>query len=624
MTRPDFQARALVAGTVGVGAVLLGVAALETRGVPLGMLVLLGAAALLTELIVVPQDESSFDPRDRTAFTFSASVHIAAVLLLGPWAAALVAAFGVLVADGLSGTPLRKLAFNASASALAAGAAGGAFLLGGGEVGRIDLPADFLAIGLTAVTLYSVGALLVSTVVALAGGMPLCPAVREGFVGGLASSVCEAGLGLALAAFAEAEPWAAAALFPLVAAVYRSHERLVTLRRETANALETFANVVDERDPHTYRHSARVAEHVRSLAEALELPPRAVAQLRWAGRLHDLGKISVDAAILRKPGKLEGEEWTAMRLHPRLSARLLRRFRFAGEQAKAVEYHHERFDGTGYYGIASAEIPLAAHFLVVADSFDAMTSDRPYRAGLAEEVALAEIERNTGSQFHPGVAKAFVALRRGEDPRAVLTPAERAELRRLGSARPRLDVRRVLAPRPELLGAGGVAASLLAVGAGHPSLALPGLAVALAGVGLHAWTRLRARRLLAGLRRAAEAEVPADVLTGLVGELSRACPLRWAGVVRWRERECVGVLELECGDGTTLGPSQEGLTSWLVREAEAATGPLVAPGFELGRRDPHLVLPLRRGPALDGYLVLAVSKRVPRPVEEALAESAEA
>src|SRR4029078_4948560 len=146
-------------------------------------------------------------------------------------------------------------------------------------------------------------------------------------------------------------------------------------------------------------------------------------------RLHDLGKVAVDASVLRKRGGLDGAEWAAMRRHPRLSARLLQRFEFVAPQAHAVELHHERVDGHGYYGVGGGDLPLASHFLIVADSFDAMTTDRPYRKGLSHEDALLEIERNAGTQFHPAVAKAFCAVQRGVNPTTVLTPDELAEIR---------------------------------------------------------------------------------------------------------------------------------------------------------------------------------------------------
>src|SRR5204862_6165467 len=105
---------------------------------------------------------------------------------------------------------------------------------------------------------------------------------------------------------------------------------------------------------------------------ALGLPFSDIDRLRWAARLHDLGKAAADAWLFRKEGRLGGAEWAALRRHPRLSARLMQRFEFAAGQARAVEFHHERFDGQGYYGIAGDALPLASHFLIVADSFDAM------------------------------------------------------------------------------------------------------------------------------------------------------------------------------------------------------------------------------------------------------------
>jgi putative nucleotidyltransferase with HDIG domain len=433
--RLPLKARALIIGTVALGSGVLAVAAVEVAAVPLATIALLAAAAVVTELVVVPSDEESLDALDAHAFSFSTGVHVAAVLILGPWAAALVAAFGVLAVDGLRGAKLRQVGYNASVFVLASVGGYGAFTLLGGAAGALELPADFPALAALAATYYTVSTLLVSSVIALSSRTSVWPLARQALSTAAPSAAGEIGLGVALALFAFSEPWAIVVLAPLVLAVYLAHARLAELRRGTARALETFANVVDERDPYTYEHSARVAEYVRELGEALGLPSSEVAKLRRAGRLHDLGKIAVETASLRKDEQLSEEEWVAMRRHPRLSAHLLRDFRFAADEGAAVEYHHERFDGRGYYGAQPDDIPLAAHFLIVADSYDAMTSDRPYRRALPREQALAELEAGAGTQFHPAVAKAFVALQRGLDPFAALTPAERDELGRLSPRR---------------------------------------------------------------------------------------------------------------------------------------------------------------------------------------------
>ena len=277
--------------------------------------------------------------------------------------------------------------------------AGLVFEVAGGDVGSLQLLDDLVALVALGLAYLTVRALLLDVVRA-----------RENFDPRLVSSAGETGLGAAIALLAIGHPWNVVVLVPLAIAMHQLQVRLRSLQRETLRALETFANIVDERDPSTYRHSVRVASYVDSLARALRLPFSDIDRLRWAGRLHDLGKVAVDASVLRKRGGLDGTEWAAMRRHPRLSARLLQRFEFVAPQAHAVELHHERADGHGYYGVGGDDLPLASHFLIVADSFDAMTTDRPYRKGLSQKAALMEIENNAGTQFHPAVAKAFVAV----------------------------------------------------------------------------------------------------------------------------------------------------------------------------------------------------------------------
>jgi putative nucleotidyltransferase with HDIG domain len=392
------------------------------------------------------------------------------------------------------------------------------------------------------------------------------------------------------------------------------------LQRETLRALETFANIVDERDPSTYRHSIRVAASIDRLARALELPYSDIDRLRWAGRLHDLGKVAVDSNVLRKPGRLDGAEWAAMRRHPRLSARLLQRFEFVATQARAVELHHERMDGAGYYGVAADDLPLASHFLIVADSFDAMTTDRPYRRGLTREEALAEIERNMGAQFHPLVAKAFVAMERGLDPQRVLTPDELAQIRG-ASASTRLGVvpgGRDLKQRPELLALVGVVLALVGLGFDQRWLAIVGAVVAGAGVLLRLLARARSERLIDALRRALHAPSRPALFDAVVDGLDRAWPISYACLVSWDEDGLGGRIEESRGEG----PAEAALMSWLVREAESGADVIVAAGPELGREGIVLALPLRRDTSvLGGFLVVAGDRLPPRHVELAVLET---
>jgi putative nucleotidyltransferase with HDIG domain len=443
--------------------------------------------------------------------------------------------------------------------------------------------------------------------------------VRQSLETELSPKLAEAGFGTALAAFGIYEPWAIVVLAPLLIAVYQAHARLALLRSETARALETFANIVDERDPYTYRHSERVADYVSELANGLGLPDPDVARLRWAGRLHDLGKISVDAAVLRRPGRLDEDEWAAMRRHPRLSARLLRRFHFASWEAQAVEYHHERYDGSGYYKIDEADQPLASHFLIVADSFDAMTSDRPYRRGLSREEALEEIERGLGTQFHPTIGAAFVALQRGIDPRTVLTSEQRKEVRRLSVTRERspLRPRRFLSEHLELAIVGAAVTGLVAVGF-HVDVAAAGAAAL--GAAMLVWfcmRRRRARHLESAVREALAVPAPRQVhFDSVVAQLARCADLRWAGLLDWHESELGGRIVLE--RGIAGGPTELALTSWLIREAEAGGTFVVADGSELGHEGTHVALPLRGPDGLNAFLALAFAHTMSPEVELAL------
>src|SRR5919204_6809910 len=193
------SARVLMMVTLTLGSGVIVAALLLRTDAPLGVLALLGAAVVLTEMLQVPSDESSPDPGDAHSFSLSTGVHYAAVMIIGPWTAALVAAFGVVVADRLRGAAWRYIAFNASVFALAAAGGGFAFKLAGGTPGSLDLPADFLAIGALAAIAFCVNTLLVSAVVALDTQIPFRPLARAPSRAGLSAAPAETAFGTALA-----------------------------------------------------------------------------------------------------------------------------------------------------------------------------------------------------------------------------------------------------------------------------------------------------------------------------------------------------------------------------------------------------------------------------------------
>jgi len=172
--------------------------------------------------------------------------------------------------------------------------------------------------------------------------------------------------------------------------------------------LQALSNALDVRDSETEGHSRRVVEYMELIIAQLPVAPGHLATLRRGALLHDIGKIGVPDNVLRKPAALSDAEWVAMKRHPEHGARIISQIPFLEDVSRIVRHHHERWDGKGYPdGIAGAEIPFGARIFAVADSFDAMTSDRPYRRAMLVDDARDEVARCRGTQFDPDVADAF-------------------------------------------------------------------------------------------------------------------------------------------------------------------------------------------------------------------------
>lgn len=190
-------------------------------------------------------------------------------------------------------------------------------------------------------------------------------------------------------------------------------EAMTSLGNAYDGTLRSLVAALDARDSETAGHSERVADLTMAIATEMGIPADTDdwRNMSWGSLLHDVGKIAVPDHILRKPGPLTPEEWDAMRTHAKTGSEILRSVDFLIPASDIVLAHHERFDGGGYpRGLAGEEIPLGARIFMIADSFDAMTSDRTYRSAMPAEEALAEILRHSGSQFDPAAVRAFLAV----------------------------------------------------------------------------------------------------------------------------------------------------------------------------------------------------------------------
>jgi putative nucleotidyltransferase with HDIG domain len=194
-------------------------------------------------------------------------------------------------------------------------------------------------------------------------------------------------------------------------AVMADHETITG--DEARRVMMRLADALERRDLRTHGHSRRVARHSAAIAREMGLDPEAIARIRFAAAMHDIGKLRVPAEILFKPGKLTNEEFDVIKQHPVDSAEMVRVINDP-ELVAIIRGHHERWDGCGYPdNLSGAEIPLGSRIIAVADTFDALVSDRPYREATAHEKARAIIAEGSGEQFDPQVADAFRQYYRG-------------------------------------------------------------------------------------------------------------------------------------------------------------------------------------------------------------------
>jgi putative nucleotidyltransferase with HDIG domain len=217
-------------------------------------------------------------------------------------------------------------------------------------------------------------------------------------------------------------------IFAAVAAAAIVNLRLYTnLQRSFLRTLQSLANGLEARDEYTRGHSERVMQVACMISAELGVASEHVESLRMAAQLHDIGKIGVPDGILRKAGKLTAEEWETMRRHPIVSEEICRPLGLANEVLFLIKHHHERIDCKGYpSGLPPQEQPLLQRILVVADSFDAMRSRRPYRDRMPEEELVSELNRSAGRTMDPTVVDALRRLMGRGDLEPVYEEHDRA------------------------------------------------------------------------------------------------------------------------------------------------------------------------------------------------------
>jgi HD-GYP domain-containing protein (c-di-GMP phosphodiesterase class II) len=210
---------------------------------------------------------------------------------------------------------------------------------------------------------------------------------------------------------ADQDIWSLGLLVIPVSVTYMAFKSIKEMSHETSLILKDMADTVDLRDMYTGGHSNRVYDLVQQILIQLKVAGPEATLIEMSARLHDIGKIGIPDTILMKPGKLSAEEMAVMQTHPQKGAELISRYKDFSRGASIIMHHHERWDGGGYPShLKGYEIPFGARVLAVADSFDAMTSDRPYRKALSVHQAIQTLLEGRGTQWEPAVVNAFVDM----------------------------------------------------------------------------------------------------------------------------------------------------------------------------------------------------------------------
>jgi len=353
--------------------------------------------------------------------TPGASLDFAALLMFGgPWTAVLNVVTTVLAQGVVRRQPPVRVGFNAALYVLMIAASATVLARLGVVPGRIALPADLPGLLACALTYFLVNGLGLSLVLALTGGPSAWRIFHVNFVTTALQHLGMLAMGcLTAVGYFKVGPWALALfVLPLLLASL-SFRLYFEMKQDLLEFVRALAEVLEEVDPYTRQHSVRVAEYSTRLGRAMGMSERAVQDLEYGALLHDLGKVGRQYQyILTKPGKLSLEEQATMRAHPAEGAAIVRKVRALRRAAAIVHDHHERPDGLGYpRGLRGADIPLGSRIVMIADAFDAMTSDRPYRRAMTGERAVLELSKHAGTQFDADAVRALEALvRAGKFP----------------------------------------------------------------------------------------------------------------------------------------------------------------------------------------------------------------
>lgn len=356
-------------------------------------------------------------PNNSVGVSVGYAITISTVIVGGPLLSSTTYFIGILcriprVKDRgyvhIFNTPLYKIVYNLSQCIIVPSVISYVYLATGGTFGQFSL-IPTLCIVLLGV---AINTFILSGFLTFFNDQNFFKIWLSNIKGTFPSSIAVGTMGIIVALAFIGYGYGAVILFfgPLLLARY-SFKLYIEMRNLYLSTIQALNKSLEAKDPYTSGHAARVEKFAVELAEAYNLPFESIQNIKTAAILHDIGKIGINDSILNKASRLTMEEYQEIMRHPSIGAEIISKVDFLKHITGIIKHHHERYDGKGYPdGLLGEQIPIEACVLVIADSYDAMTTDRPYRKALTKEEAIEEIRRNAGTQFHPALAEKFIAL----------------------------------------------------------------------------------------------------------------------------------------------------------------------------------------------------------------------
>ncbi len=354
--------------------------------------------------------------QQKAEVTVSGAFKIGAAMLVGWPATAWITMLGTLAAEIKVRRVWYRAVFNVSQMSLVFAVVAACYhLVSDGTPNPVHSLQNVAAVVLMGAVYYFSNTAMVSLVIALSYGMNLGHIWRVNVRDLSWHNLTVVPIGALLALLWSFSPISIALLVLPLAVVRESFRVGADLQRQTQEALIGLADIIDLRDPSTYRHSQRVSDLSRQLARRMRLKEEEIDLIAFSARLHDLGKIGMSNTLLYKPGSFTSEEWDEFRRHPAIGASMVSGFHLFREGCDLIHRHHETWDGTGYpAGLQGDAIPMGSQIIAVADAYEAMTADRAYRSAMSVSAAVGELIATRGSQFSPRVVDVFVDMLRDQ------------------------------------------------------------------------------------------------------------------------------------------------------------------------------------------------------------------